>query len=123
MQELIALESMKTQIVVAMLAPVVIQKFKGASWFPFIHQRTPRTNKLLSALVAAVSGAGFAFGFSGTLDAGATLTITIPPLQKVIEFVVDMGFSYGVQQGWYHGYVKQEVAVPPTPQPPKSTGE
>jgi len=118
MQELAALESMKSQIVIAMLATVVIQKLKQISWFPFIHQGTPNTNKLISVLIATASGAGFALGFTGTLEAGSTLTVTIPPIQKFVEFLVDAGFSYGVQQGWYHGYVKQEIVAPPAPPAP-----
>lgn len=107
-----ALDPIKGQIVISMIVTTVIERMKQASWMPFITQRTPRLNRALSAVFAAASAAGFVFGMTGSIEAGATLTLTVPPLSQVADFAVNFLFAYGVQQGVYHGYVKQDAVAP-----------
>lgn len=109
--------SIEGQVVVSTIAVWVIQKLKASSLVPFIHQGTPGSNKFLSVALASMASAGFTVAHTGSLDAGGTITIAFPAMQQMVEFAVHTMFAYITQQGVYHGYVKQEVATPPAPQP------
>lgn len=92
-----------------------LEWLKRSPLFPMLSRDTGRLNRAVSMLVALLSSVGIVTAMNGhlTWDAGATLTLTIPPLSVLWGTVVHTVGQYAIQQGVYEGMVKKSLPAEP----------
>lgn len=97
-------EQLQVQAAIAIIVPTIIEWMKKAHWLPWIRQETDTLNRVLSALIATSTAAGFSFAHSGSPFDGGSITISYPGIVQFIAFAVT---QYGGQTYWYQKMMKK----------------
>lgn len=94
------------------MSTYALEWLKKASWFPFLKCDTTNLNRTFSAVAAFLSSVGIVTAMNGHLSwqAGATITLTIPPLSVVWGTLVHTVGQYGIQEATYKGLVRPASA-------------
>lgn len=91
----------------------LIQWMKCNPKLSWISQHTKGLNRTISACVAICAAAGITYQMVGSWEAGSVITITVPPLQKVLTAIgntlMSMGSQYLLQEGYYKMVVKPKT--------------
>jgi hypothetical protein len=104
MQDLIV-----SQVTLSTVVVVVMEWLKKAQWFPWLSAQSDKVNKVLGALLAAVTAVGIHYTYDAST---ATLTFTGISLAALGHALWHWLQSYAVQETIYKGAFHQSKATP-----------
>ena len=97
------MDSTISQLTVSAVVVWIIEKLKGASWFPvFTPQSSERVKQVIGA-IAALTAVGITYTYNPTLG---ILTISGLTISSVGQFAWAWTQNFVSQQILYHGVVK-----------------
>lgn len=112
-------DALTHHIALAAVISYVMEWAKRSNLVPFFSQYSDSLNKAIGFLAAFISAAGIEAQMTGNLSmhTGATITLTIPSLSIVVETLMHTMGQWAIQQGVYHGLIKQSPASNNSPAP------
>ena len=102
-------ELLKDQIVIAYGVSLLLEWLKRLKSLPWINAHTDKLNRNLSKLIAVATSAGIALAWSGSADAGWTVTLSIPSAHSLWDFAVNAAFSFFAQEVAYKTSIKEKA--------------
>ena len=83
-----------------------LELLKRSSLCPWLAEHTDQANRWVSIIAAVLSAAGFVFVMSGDVQTGGTITITFPPLIRILNMFLHACAQTGAQEVYYRIVVK-----------------
>ena len=98
------MDSTISQLTASAIIVWVIEKLKGASWFPVLTpQSSERFKQIIGAIAAALTAVGITYQYNPDLG---VLTISGLTISSMAQFVWAWAQNFVSQQVLYHGVVK-----------------
>lgn len=105
------MDSAISQLTVSTIIVWVIERLKGASWFPVLTvESTERFKRIIGAIFAGLAAVGVTYSYDPNLG---VLTIKGLTLTSIVGFLWAWLQNFIVQQGVYHGVVKKPNGAKP----------
>ena len=100
---------LKDQLVIAYVVSLVIEWLKKSDHFPWIGQHSDLLNRNLSKMLAVATSAGISWAWAGTPEAGWTVTLSIPSIHALFDFVGNSVVSFFFQEVAYRTSIKEKA--------------
>jgi len=102
-------DALTEQVAIAYIAARLIECAKRSSLLPWVNEHSDDLNRWLSRIIAVATSAGLTVAWSGSVDAGGVLTITVPSASAWMQFVVNAVFSFASQEIIYKTSIKRSA--------------
>jgi hypothetical protein len=89
------------------IAVHLLEWMKKSPRFSWISQHTGQLNRVLAFIIASATAAGVVWKMEGSWQAGAVITITLPPLAVLANALMHAVFQFLAQEGYYQTVVKK----------------
>src|SRR3990167_25373 len=104
------MDSTISQLTVSAVVVWIIERLKGASWFPALTpESSERVKQVIGAIAAALTAVGITYQYNPTLG---VLTISGHTISSVGSFTWAWIQNFVSQQILYHGIVKHPEVKP-----------
>lgn len=110
MDSTVAQDLVVSQVTYSTIAVMFLQWLKNTRFAPFINFETDALNKMIGALLAALTAVGIHSQYDGLTH---TLTITGLTVAAVFHGIWHFVQSFSFQQLIYHGVLKRPVVAVP----------
>ena len=85
------------QFGVAVLVVGLLEWLKRSQWFGLLTVDSAKVNRIVSALLATATAAGFHFAMTGSLWQGGAVHIQFPPLVDWLKLLPESAGQFGMQ--------------------------